>query len=121
MENVYSGAIEKVRAVFGRYLQWVQFDLECRIERPDSKLRWVRARSYPVRNSSGDLVRHAGIAGDKIPLLSRITALADAYEVMSNGRPYKKAMKEAETVETALKINMPNEDQLLIETFCFST
>ncbi len=33
-----------------------------------------------------------------IPLLSRITAIADAYEVMSNGRPYKKAMSENEIV-----------------------
>jgi diguanylate cyclase (GGDEF)-like protein/PAS domain S-box-containing protein len=33
-----------------------------------------------------------GLKGQKIPLLARITAVADAYEVMSNGRPYKKAM-----------------------------
>jgi len=33
-----------------------------------------------------------GLKGEEIPLLARITAIADAYEVMSNGRPYKKAM-----------------------------
>lgn len=33
-----------------------------------------------------------GLKGQKIPLLARITAIAVAYEVMSNGRPYKKAM-----------------------------
>ncbi len=33
-----------------------------------------------------------GLKGKAIPLLARITAVADAFEVMSNGRPYKKAM-----------------------------
>jgi HD-GYP domain-containing protein (c-di-GMP phosphodiesterase class II) len=33
-----------------------------------------------------------GLAGEEIPLLARITAIADAFEVMSNGRPYKAAM-----------------------------
>ncbi len=33
-----------------------------------------------------------GLKGEGIPLLARITAVADACEVMMNGRPYKKAM-----------------------------
>jgi diguanylate cyclase (GGDEF)-like protein/PAS domain S-box-containing protein len=33
-----------------------------------------------------------GLKGEKIPLLSRIAAVADAYEVMKNGRPYKNPM-----------------------------
>ncbi len=37
-----------------------------------------------------------GLKGEDISLLSRITAIADAYEVMSNGRPYKKAMTPEE-------------------------
>jgi diguanylate cyclase (GGDEF)-like protein/PAS domain S-box-containing protein len=64
MDSVYAEDLEKVRAEFHSYLQWEQFDLEYRIERPGGELRWVRARSYPVRNSSGDIVRHAGIAVD---------------------------------------------------------
>ncbi len=34
--------------------------------------------------------------GEIIPLLARIAAIADAYEVMSFGRPYKKAMSKQE-------------------------
>ncbi len=37
-----------------------------------------------------------GLKGNKIPLLSRVMAAADAYEVMSSGRPYKKAMSSKE-------------------------
>lgn len=33
-----------------------------------------------------------GLEGKEIPLLARIIAIADAYEVMSSGRPYKKTM-----------------------------
>ncbi len=33
-----------------------------------------------------------GLKGDQIPLLSRITAVVDAYDVMGSGRTYKKAM-----------------------------
>ena len=37
-----------------------------------------------------------GLKGESIPLISRIIALADAYDVMINGRPYKKAMEKTE-------------------------
>ena len=33
-----------------------------------------------------------GLAGDEIPLLSRIIAVADAYNAMSSDRPYRDAM-----------------------------
>ncbi len=39
-----------------------------------------------------------GLKGKEIPLLARITAIVDAYEVMSNGRPYKKAMSREEII-----------------------
>ena len=33
-----------------------------------------------------------GLAGDEIPLLSRIIAVADAYNAMTSDRPYRDAM-----------------------------
>lgn len=42
---------------------------------------WQIIAGYPRR-----------LKGQDIPLLARIAAVADAYEVMSNGCPYKKAM-----------------------------
>ena len=38
------------------------------------------------------------LKGDEIPLLARITAVADAFEVMSNGRPYKNQMTREEII-----------------------
>jgi diguanylate cyclase (GGDEF)-like protein/PAS domain S-box-containing protein len=40
-----------------------------------------------------------GLKGKQIPLFSRILAIADAYDVMINGRPYKKAINHREAVE----------------------
>ncbi len=39
-----------------------------------------------------------GLSGKNIPLLARITAVADAFEVMGNGRPYKKALTREEII-----------------------
>jgi HD-GYP domain-containing protein (c-di-GMP phosphodiesterase class II) len=33
-----------------------------------------------------------GLAGEEIPLISRILAVADAYNAMTSGRPYRDAM-----------------------------
>ena len=39
-----------------------------------------------------------GLKKEEIPLLARIIALADAYEAMRYGRPYKKAMSQEEII-----------------------
>ncbi|HWP95572.1 MAG TPA: PAS domain S-box protein [Syntrophomonadaceae bacterium] len=39
-----------------------------------------------------------GLKGEKIPLISRIIAITDAYDVMVNGRPYKKAVSKGEAL-----------------------
>jgi len=48
---------------------------------------WWNGHGYPL-----------GLKGEKIPLISRIIAITDAYDVMTNGRPYKKAMSKAEAL-----------------------
>ncbi len=40
-----------------------------------------------------------GLAGDKIPLGGRIIALADAFDAMISGRPYRKAYSKEEAIE----------------------
>ncbi|MEN6351689.1 MAG: HD domain-containing phosphohydrolase [Syntrophomonas sp.] len=46
---------------------------------------WWDGSGYPL-----------GLKGERIPIISRIIAIADAYDVMINGRPYKKPMSESE-------------------------
>ncbi|MDR3563752.1 MAG: HD domain-containing phosphohydrolase, partial [Negativicutes bacterium] len=45
---------------------------------------WWNGQGYPL-----------GIAGEEIPVECRILALADAYDAMTNDRPYRKAMTQA--------------------------
>ena len=40
------------------------YDLEFRITRPDGETRWIRDRSFPIRDESGAPFRMAGIADD---------------------------------------------------------
>ncbi|MDH5575374.1 MAG: response regulator [Nitrospirota bacterium] len=53
------------------------FQAEFRIIRPDQDLRWIRVRTLPMRNSSGEVVRMAGVAED-------ITKQKRAEETMVN-------------------------------------
>jgi HD-GYP domain-containing protein (c-di-GMP phosphodiesterase class II) len=40
-----------------------------------------------------------GLTGAQIPLISRILAVVDAYDAMTNGRPYMKAISHQEAAE----------------------
>src|SRR4030066_855572 len=71
---------------------------------------------YRLANSSRDLEQIArgilyhherwdgkgypeGLKGNKIPVISRIVAIADAFDAMTNDRPYRKAMSNYEAIE----------------------
>ncbi len=56
-----------------------------------------------------------GLKGEEIPLLARITAVVDAYEVMSNGRPYKRAMSKDEIAAEFKRCSGTQFDPALVE------
>ena len=58
-----------------------------------------------------------GLKGKEIPLLARITAIADAYEVMSSGRPYKKAISREEVIAELKRWAGSQFDPELIDVF----
>jgi len=53
---------------------------------------WWDGRGYPQ-----------GLSGENIPLLSRIVAVVDAYDAMTNDRPYRKALTHEVAVERILE------------------
>ena len=58
-----------------------------------------------------------GLKEEEIPLLARITAVADAYEVMTNGRPYKAPMTKEEIVKEVKRCAGKQFDPELADVF----
>lgn len=53
---------------------------------------WFNGRGYPL-----------GLAGDRIPLESRIIAVADAYDAMTQDRKYRSRLSAAEAISEILR------------------
>jgi diguanylate cyclase (GGDEF)-like protein len=58
-----------------------------------------------------------GLKGEQIPLLSRILSIADAYDAMINGRPYKKAISPKEALEEIVRNAATQFDPGLVKIF----
>lgn len=67
---------------------------------------WWNGKGYPD-----------GLAGEEIPLLSRIIAVVDAYDVMNNGRSYKKSLPPQEALQELLKYSGIHFEPRLVDIF----
>ncbi|HLV96301.1 MAG TPA: diguanylate cyclase [Candidatus Acidoferrales bacterium] len=64
LESVCAEDRERVGAFFAQCMRGVQLEMEYRVVRPDGSVRWIDARSFPVRDSKGKFIRVVGIAED---------------------------------------------------------
>lgn len=58
-----------------------------------------------------------GLSGEEIPVECRILSLADAYDAMTNDRPYRRAMKRELVLEEIIKFKGKQFDPTLTDLF----
>ena len=58
-----------------------------------------------------------GLAGEKIPLLSRILAVADAYDAMTENRVYRAAINKAEAIKEIIRCSGTQFDPKIVDAF----
>jgi diguanylate cyclase (GGDEF)-like protein len=64
-------------------MQGIQSEMAYRILRPDGSVRFIEARSFPVRDAEGKLIRIVGIAEDATVRREKETALKGTHEKLN--------------------------------------
>lgn len=67
---------------------------------------WWNGEGYPL-----------GLKGEEIPLECRIMAIADAYDAMTNDRPYRKALSSQEAIDELRRKSGSQFDPQLVKVF----
>jgi putative nucleotidyltransferase with HDIG domain len=58
-----------------------------------------------------------GLAGEKIPILARVLAMADSYDAMTSSRPYRKAMTHDQSVAEIKRCTHLQFDEKVVQAF----
>jgi PAS domain S-box-containing protein len=98
LDTIHPEDREKVKTALEKDAQGEQ-EKEYRIVRPDGVIRWIRSRTFPVRNEAGKVYRIAGLAEDITERKQMEQALLEA----------KEAAEAATRAKSAFLANMSHE------------
>jgi two-component system sensor histidine kinase UhpB len=85
MQFVHEDDRRRVRRIVRARRPEMPYDIEFRIRRPDGAVRWIRLRGFPIRDTSGEVLRVAGIAAD-------VTARKEAAEALQRSHQQMRAL-----------------------------
>jgi PAS domain S-box-containing protein len=83
IESVHPEDREGVGSFFVRLMQGIQSEMAYRILRPDGSVRYIEARSFPVRDSEDKLIWIVGIAEDTTVRREKENALKETHEKLN--------------------------------------
>ncbi|MEX1257967.1 MAG: diguanylate cyclase [Gemmatimonadota bacterium] len=78
LDSVHDEDRERVAGILANSIDGLPTEMEYRIVRPDGSIRWIHARSFPVRDDAGRCVRVVGIADDVTAWVEKERALREA-------------------------------------------
>lgn len=88
VEAIVEEDLPRVMTRYRRYLEGEDFDMNYRIRSPQGSVCHIHAKSHPVYDETGVIIRHVGIARDITPLqrmAAEKAALYSEYEQVFNG------------------------------------
>jgi PAS domain S-box-containing protein len=93
VEAVHPDDLERVHSKFAQQIRGDPVESEYRIRTPDGQEKWIRNRTFPIRDQAGQLIRVAGIAEEiterkryEAELVTTNQALNQAQKMEAVGR-----------------------------------
>lgn len=101
--------------------EWISMrrhpEIGCRIATASPKLKHIALLILTHHERYDGSGYPVGLKGEEIPLLSRILAVADAYDAMTEERIYRKALSKEQAIEELMRNAGTQFDPYITELF----